>query len=139
MHRQSEPRDTANSNGWRRRRLGLLAVAAITFALPVLGAAVPDRVAVPIVKAHDDSDPLEPGVFSHWRHDQFRCYACHPTIFPQAKRGFTHADMRRGAFCGACHNGRLAWRVDDDRIECESCHLGASKEPIENIEDLFKD
>ena len=105
------------------------------------GQAMPDRVRIPIVKAHDASDPPDPGVFSHWLHGEFRCYACHPAVFPQQRRGFTHADMKRGAYCGACHNGRVAWLVDDDRIECETCHVaaaGTSHEDVD-VDDLFKE
>jgi c(7)-type cytochrome triheme protein len=80
-------------------------------------------VRVPIVRQHAKLDPQGAGVFSHWRHEQFQCVACHPTIFPRARKGFTHDDMDEGRFCGACHDGRIAPPASGARANCKtSCH-----------------
>ena len=50
-------------------------------------------------------------LFSHRTHQSFGCYACHPSVFPQALVGFTHDDMREGKFCGRCHDGRGAFAI----------------------------
>lgn len=59
--------------------------------------------------------------FSHWEHNQQHCYACHPSVFPQANEGFTHADMKAGRACGACHDGTAAVAISS--LKCETCHV----------------
>lgn len=83
---------------------------------------MPDVVRIPIVKPHGKGDPPDAALFSHRRHSQYYCYECHPTVFPQERYGFTHKEMKEGAYCATCHNGKVAWAIDDDNIECESCH-----------------
>ena len=51
----------------------------------------------------------------------FGCYACHPSVFPQALVGFTHAEMREGQFCGRCHDGRTAFAIPG--AACARCHV----------------
>jgi c(7)-type cytochrome triheme protein len=85
--------------------------------------AVPAEVQVPIVKEHGNADPPEAGVFSHWQHDQYFCFTCHPALFPRARRGFTHDQMDEGKFCGACHDGRTAPPTSGAKATCKSsCH-----------------
>lgn len=88
-------------------------------ALPLAVVAMPESVRIPQLEEHDEESAL----FSHWEHEQFKCYACHTSIFPQTKVGFTHDDMDKGKFCAACHDGKTAWAVDDDDTECETCHV----------------
>jgi c(7)-type cytochrome triheme protein len=59
-------------------------------------------------------------LFSHRSHQSFGCFACHPSVFPQAPLGFTHAEMREGRFCGQCHNGAMAFAIE--RADCKRCH-----------------
>jgi len=63
---------------------------------------------------------LPPASFSHRTHQSFGCYACHPSTFPQAPLGFTHADMRAGRFCGQCHDGRIGFAIAG--AACGGCH-----------------
>lgn len=85
--------------------------------------AVPSDVRVPVVREHGKADPQAPGVFSHLRHDQYQCFDCHPTLFPRARKGFTHDEMDEGKFCGACHNGKAAPPSNGGRAVCKtSCH-----------------
>ena len=102
-----------------------LAVLAVAFALgwaATPAATMPDVVRIPMKVPHGKGDPPDAGEFSHWKHDRFYCYTCHPSVFPQRKLGFTHEDMDEGRFCGACHDGKRAFSADDDDIECELCH-----------------
>lgn len=85
----------------------------------LLAYAVPDRVRIPRVNA-EAAGPLPNAAFSHRGHNQYQCYACHPSIFPQARLGFTHERMNEGRFCGQCHNGKAASAVADNA--CEACH-----------------
>jgi c(7)-type cytochrome triheme protein len=85
--------------------------------------ALPAEVRVPVVKEHGKADPPASGLFSHWRHDQFQCFDCHPILFPRTRVGFTHDQMDDGKFCGACHNGKAAPPISGARAVCKSsCH-----------------
>ena len=61
-----------------------------------------------------------PLVFSHSRHLRtMQCNSCHSKIFkagPNPKS--TMAQMEKGKSCGACHNGKGAFKVG----ECVKCH-----------------
>jgi c(7)-type cytochrome triheme protein len=68
--------------------------------------------------------PAGPVLFSHDKHvrDQnLDCNQCHPTLYPT--RGgsdpVTMSEMRDGKSCGACHNGKKAFRMLGD---CSKCH-----------------
>lgn len=65
-------------------------------------------------------------VFSHETHvdpDQPRCTTCHPKEFrilkSTARTPVTHERMEKGGQCGACHNGKAAFALDQD---CTVCH-----------------
>jgi c(7)-type cytochrome triheme protein len=64
--------------------------------------------------------------FAHTTHvDESKpdCTVCHPRLFSilktqSADRRIVHARMEKGAQCGACHNGKTAFKMDD----CGNCH-----------------
>ncbi len=64
-------------------------------------------------------------VFPHWFHRiRYKCYACHPTLF-EMKAGASKISMeaiQEGKFCGACHNGKIAWGMTFE--SCNRCHVG---------------
>jgi len=82
---------------------------------------VPATLRIPHVKPHPPGTPAADAEFSHRSHGGFQCYACHPSIFPQVRKGFTHAQMREGQYCGSCHDGQTAIAIQ--RFSCESCHV----------------
>jgi c(7)-type cytochrome triheme protein len=88
---------------------------------PLAGWAVPDTVRIPSLRPHPTETPTASGLFSHWSHASYRCFSCHPAIFPQSLVGFTHTDMGQGKFCGRCHGGGSA--PAPSRYRCESCHV----------------
>ena len=52
------------------------------------------------------------------------CDACHVAGLFQTKKNadkMTMADMNRGKFCGACHNGKKAFSTSDGK-SCQRCH-----------------
>lgn len=116
-----------NRHPWRGGVHFLIAAVAITLALAVLvpssqgQTAVPATLRIPKVKPHPPGTPQAAAEFSHRSHAGFQCYACHPATFPQARKGFTHLEMRGGLYCGACHDGGTA--VAMSRFACESCHV----------------
>ncbi|MFQ5914319.1 MAG: cytochrome c3 family protein [Nitrospinota bacterium] len=62
-------------------------------------------------------------VFPHWIHRiRYKCYTCHPAMF-KMKAGADKVSMEailEGKFCGACHNGKIAWPVTFKT--CGRCH-----------------
>jgi c(7)-type cytochrome triheme protein len=98
-----------------------LAVGLVAGLAPLVGLAVPDGVRIPAVRPHPEGTPAANALFSHWSHGAYRCYACHPGVFPQALEGFTHADMGQGRYCGHCHGGGEAPAIPT--YTCERCHV----------------
>ena len=67
----------------RSDRAPILITLRLMALIPVASFAMPDEVRIPIVRAHEDGDPPDAALFSHWEHERHKCYACHPTPFPQ--------------------------------------------------------
>ena len=69
-----------------------------------------------------------PVVFSHQRHRvRFTCRVCHVELeFSMTKgdSGITREDYLEGRFCGACHDGKIAFDVNSS---CDSCHIKVDK------------
>ncbi len=68
--------------------------------------------------------------FSHAKHrSNFSCAQCHNDIVAAgvASRRFTMGEMEKGASCGACHDGKMAFSV----TTCNKCH------PVKEV--LFSD
>ena len=67
----------------------------------------------------------QPVIFSHWLHrTKYSCRVCHGELEFTMKAGtseITERANRQGKFCGACHNGRIAFRSNGN---CERCHTG---------------
>jgi c(7)-type cytochrome triheme protein len=64
-------------------------------------------------------------VFPHWFHRiRYKCYACHPGLFQMKaeKDKISMEAIQAGKFCGACHNGKVAWAVNFET--CNRCHVG---------------
>lgn len=58
------------------------------------------------------------------------CKDCHQGLFSM-KHGtakMTHAELKQGHYCGACHNGTLAFSTVDQG-KCFACHQGKKKKP----------
>lgn len=103
-----------------RARIIAAAIAALLLAGPAIANRLPGDVRF---KRDGDTEGFPPATFPHWVHRiQFRCYACHDAIFPMKgrKEPITMTAMAEGKWCGACHNGKVAWSID----ECQRCHVG---------------
>ncbi len=70
-----------------------------------------------------------PVVFSHKTHRmRYTCRVCHVELefsMNQGDTGITREDNLDGRFCGACHNGDIAFDV---KSACDSCHIKADKD-----------
>lgn len=107
------------------KRLTLLLVVVIGLGMSVWSAHayfVPNEVRIPSLKERKRPGPV---IFSHWSHDQYRCFVCHPTMFPQWREGFDHDVMAEGRYCGACHDGEAAFKSRDKK--CTRCHRQVEK------------
>ncbi len=82
-----------------------------------------------VINNHSDAAGMRPVVFPHWFHRvRFRCKVCHADLGFQFKAGGNQINMLKiidGQFCGACHNGELAWSVEN----CNLCHAGKPGTP----------
>lgn len=70
-----------------------------------------------------------PSVFPHWLHRvRYRCYVCHPALFEmqQGANTVTMDTIKKGQFCGACHNGKAAFGADFQN--CTRCHKKPAEE-----------
>lgn len=65
-----------------------------------------------------------PVVFSHTTHRvRFTCRVCHVELefsMNKGDSGITREDYLDGRFCGACHNGKIAFDVNS---ACNFCHI----------------
>jgi c(7)-type cytochrome triheme protein len=103
------------------RGLAIAFVVALGAGLAASAIGMPDQVRIPIVSPTPGRVPAPAALFGHGTHGQFACYACHPTIFPRQRVGFTHAEMHAGRFCAACHDGVGADAIA--QMRCEACHV----------------
>lgn len=107
----------------------------LTFALLIVGALLFDgdpvsAVAVDEGIVYRDTKEQPPVVFSHEAHKQagVDCRSCHPRPF-KTRRGIadrgnamTMLSLLQGKYCGACHNGKQAFRAGD-KGTCGKCHV----------------
>lgn len=82
-----------------------------------------------VINNFADAAGMRPVVFPHWFHRiRFRCKVCHADLGFQFKAGGNQINMAKiidGKFCGACHNGEIAWSVEN----CAMCHSGIPGTP----------
>ena len=76
-----------------------------------------------VFKREGGEGGIPAAIFPHWFHRiRYKCYACHPTPF-EMKAGANKITMDaigEGKFCGACHNGKIAWAASFET--CNRCH-----------------
>ena len=84
--------------------------------------------------------PVKPVLFSHWTHRlRYTCRVCHLELDFAFKRNtteITEASNRGGAYCGACHNGKIAFGHTPEN--CDKCHSGilTSSADFRKLDDL---
>ena len=84
-----------------------------------------------VINNYSDAAGMRPVVFPHWFHRvRFTCKVCHADLGIQLKAGGNNMDMLQlidGKYCGACHNGDIAWGVEN----CNLCHSGKPGTPTQ--------
>ena len=77
-----------------------------------------------LINNYSDEAGMRPVVFPHWFHRiRFRCKVCHADLGFKMEAGGNQINMLKiidGEYCGACHNGEVAWSVEN----CDVCHTG---------------
>jgi len=77
-----------------------------------------------VINNYSSDADMRPPVFPHWFHRiRFRCKVCHADLGFEFKAGGNDISMVKifeGEYCGACHNGEIAWSVEN----CNLCHSG---------------
>jgi len=84
-----------------------------------------------IMNEFSDDAGMRPVVFPHWFHRiRFRCKVCHGDLgfaFKAGGNGINMLNIIDGEYCGACHDGGLAWSIEN----CDLCHSGVPGMPTQ--------
>lgn len=82
-----------------------------------------------ILNRYADREDVRPVIFSHWFHRiRYQCRVCHSELGFEMRVGANDITMDKitaGSYCGACHNGQIAWSADN----CDLCHSGVPGTP----------
>ena len=77
-----------------------------------------------VINNYSEAAGMRPVVFPHWFHRiRFRCKVCHADLGFKFEAGGNEINMLKiidGEYCGACHDGEVAWAVEN----CDLCHTG---------------
>lgn len=93
--------------------------------VPEGGAA--DRYGTVVLRQQSRKAGMAPVVFPHWLHrSRYVCSVCHTGLefaMRSGGTGITRATYSSGKYCGACHNGVVAFTVKDGKgRQCHRCH-----------------
>lgn len=84
-----------------------------------------------VINSYSDEAGMRPVIFPHWFHRiRFRCKVCHADLGFKFEAGGNDINMLKiidGEYCGACHNGDIAWSVEN----CDLCHSGKPGTPTQ--------
>lgn len=118
----------------RKRLTASLALVVAAFSALLLFFDVPEARAEYgdiVINNYSDAAGMRPAIFPHWFHRiRFRCKVCHADLGFKFKAGGNEINMVKiidGEFCGACHNGEIAWSVEN----CTLCHSGKPGTPTQ--------
>ena len=107
----------------KRNRL-LLAVVLVLPLILIVNTQVNAEYADVVLNRNSEKEGVRPVIYPHWFHRiRFQCRVCHSEMGFEMRVGannVTMEDIIDGKFCGACHNGEIAWSVDN----CDLCHSG---------------
>ena len=75
---------------------------------------------------------MAPVVFAHWSHRaRYTCRVCHQQLgfsMRAGDTGITRSQYLAGKYCGACHNGTIAFGVaEGPNPQCKKCHMENTK------------
>jgi c(7)-type cytochrome triheme protein len=92
----------------------------------------PDEFGSVIMDNYPDNKKTNPVVFKHWLHRaKFTCRLCHVDLgfaMVAGETGIREVDNEHGLYCGACHNGSVAFaavektELNEEVQHCDRCH-----------------
>ena len=81
-----------------------------------------------IMRGKSEKKGMAPVAFSHRTHRvNYTCRVCHLELefsMKKGETGITREDYLNGRYCGACHNGKIAFSVTQ---ACNLCHVSQDK------------
>ena len=84
-----------------------------------------------VINNYAEKQGMRPVVFPHWFHRiRYACKVCHADLGFKFKAGGNDITMFKiidGQYCGACHNGKIAWSVKN----CNLCHSAKPGTPTQ--------
>jgi len=84
-----------------------------------------------VINNYAEKQGMRPVIFSHWFHRiRYACKVCHADLGFKFKAGGNDITMFKiidGQYCGACHNGKIAWSVKN----CNLCHSAKPGTPTQ--------
>lgn len=82
-----------------------------------------------VLRDRSEKHRMDPVVFSHRIHrSRFTCRVCHVELEFSMKKGgtgITREEYLEGLYCGACHNGEVAFSV---KYSCNLCHVKVDRQ-----------
>ncbi len=118
-------------NALRRRGAGLLLTLGLAVAAPLALAPAHAEYGDVVMNNYSDAAGMRPVIFPHWFHRiRYRCKVCHADLGFKFKAGGNEINMLKvidGQFCGACHNGEVAWSIEN----CNMCHSAKPGTPTQ--------
>jgi c(7)-type cytochrome triheme protein len=118
-------------SSWMRRMCYAFATLAFGALLGLAALDVRAEYGDVVINNYSDAAGMRPVVFPHWFHRiRYRCKVCHADLGFKFKAGGNEINMVKvidGQFCGACHNGEVAWNVEN----CNMCHSAKPNTPTQ--------
>jgi c(7)-type cytochrome triheme protein len=107
-----------------RRNILQLAVLLVLPLLLMVNTELKAEYADVVLNRNSEKEGVRPVIYPHWFHRiRFQCRVCHSEMGFEMRVGANNVTMEEiidGKFCGACHNGEIAWSVEN----CDLCHSG---------------
>ena len=86
----------------------------------------PDTYGNILINRFSEAQGMKAVFFSHWSHRvHYTCNVCHQELefsYKVNDTEITEEENRSGLFCGACHDGKIAF--DHSAKNCDKCHSG---------------
>ena len=123
-----------------RHKTIIVAILSLTFAVTVFAQTFGTKKRMPrpaefgnvVINNASENANIAPVVFTHWLHRvKYTCRLCHVDLGFAMEAGqtqFREEDNQNGLYCGACHNGTIAFaaleegRDDAASKNCNRCH-----------------
>lgn len=92
-----------------------------------------------VMRGRSEKKGMASVAFSHRTHRvNYTCRVCHLELefsMKKGESGITREDYLNGRFCGACHNGQIAFSVSQ---ACNLCHVNQNKGSISSANALHE-